>query len=78
MTHRLAAVTTSETIVAYSEANQHRIFDACAHATAVRTVHGWLAAGRVVLKGQKGHPAGRPRHHRRQWHGPPHHVGLRV
>jgi len=44
----------SETISAYSEANQRRIYDACPHATEVHTFHGWLAAGRVVSKGQKG------------------------
>jgi hypothetical protein len=27
---------------------------ACPHPTEVRTFHGWLAAGRVVMKGQKG------------------------
>ena len=27
---------------------------ACPHATEVRSFHGWLAAGRVVVKGQKG------------------------
>jgi hypothetical protein len=43
-----------ETITAYSEANQHRIRDACPHASEVRTFHGWLAIGRCVMKAQKG------------------------
>ena len=30
------------------------MLDACPHATEVRTFHGWLAAGRVVAKGQHG------------------------
>jgi hypothetical protein len=47
-------VTPSETIAASSEGNQRRIFDACPHASEVRAFHGWLAAGRVVTKGQKG------------------------
>jgi hypothetical protein len=49
-----APVSTSETIAASSEANQRRIVDACPHASAVRTFHGWLATGRVVTMGQKG------------------------
>lgn len=52
--HPPQPVTTSETIAASSNANQRRIFDACPHATEVRTFDGWLAAGRVVMKGQKG------------------------
>jgi hypothetical protein len=35
-------------------ANQRRILDACPHVTEVRTFHGWLAPGGVVMKGQKG------------------------
>jgi hypothetical protein len=38
----------------YSARNQERILSACPHATEVRTFHGWLAAGRVAEKGQKG------------------------
>jgi hypothetical protein len=34
------------TIATYSVTNQRRIFDACPHATEVRTFHGWLAARR--------------------------------
>jgi hypothetical protein len=51
---RPAPVTTPASIAAYSPKNQERIFDACPHATEVRTFHGWLAGGRVVMKGQKG------------------------
>jgi hypothetical protein len=40
--------------VGYSTRNQERILSACPHATEVRTFHGWLAGGRVVVKGQKG------------------------
>jgi hypothetical protein len=56
LTHvcRPAMVTPSESIAAYSEANQRRTYEACPHATEVRTFNGWLAAGRVVSKGQKG------------------------
>lgn len=49
-----APVTTSETMAADSEANQRRILAACPHATQVRTFHGWLGGGRVVMKGQTG------------------------
>jgi hypothetical protein len=41
-------------LASYSARNQERILDACPHASVVRTFHGWLAAGRVVMKGQKG------------------------
>jgi hypothetical protein len=41
-------------LAAYSARNQERILTACPHATEVRTFHGWLAAGRVVMQGQKG------------------------
>src|SRR5688500_12329512 len=34
--------------------NQERILSQCPHASEVRTFHGWLAAGRVVVKGKKG------------------------
>jgi hypothetical protein len=51
---RPAPVTTPATIAGYSERNQERILTACPHATEVRTFNGWLAAGRVVVKGQKG------------------------
>ena len=47
-------VTTPATIAAYSDGNQRRILDACPHASEVRTFHGWLAGGRVVMKGEKG------------------------
>ena len=47
-------MTTPATIAGYSEGNQRRIFDACPHASEVRSFHGWLAAGRVVMKGEKG------------------------
>jgi hypothetical protein len=46
--------TTPYALAAYSPKNQERILTACPHATEVRTFHGWLAAGRVVMKGQKG------------------------
>jgi len=48
------SVTPHDSIGAYSEPNQRCILDACPHASEVRTFHGWLAAGRVVSKGQKG------------------------
>jgi hypothetical protein len=41
-------------LASYSVRNQERILAACPHATEVRTFHGWLAGGRVVVKGQKG------------------------
>ena len=41
-------------LASYSACNQERILTACPHATEVRSFHGWLAAGRVVMKGQKG------------------------
>ena len=41
-------------LASYSTRNQERILDACPAASDVRTFHGWLAAGRVVMKGQHG------------------------
>jgi hypothetical protein len=49
-----APLTTLATLASYSAKNQERILTVCPHATEVRTFHGWLAAGRVVVKGQKG------------------------
>ena len=46
--------TTPAALDTYSARNQERILAACPHATEVRTFHGWLAAGRVVAKGQHG------------------------
>lgn len=41
-------------LASYSTRYPERILTACPHATEVRTFNGWLAGGRVVLKGQKG------------------------
>ena len=41
-------------LASYRARNQERILTACPHATKVRTFRGWLAAGRVVMKGQQG------------------------
>jgi hypothetical protein len=46
-----AQVTTPYPLTAYAPKNQKRIFHACPHATEVLDFHGWLAAGRVMMKG---------------------------
>ena len=51
---RPAPGTAPAALASYSAPNQERILTACPHATEVRAFHGWLAAGRVVMKGQKG------------------------
>jgi hypothetical protein len=51
---RPAPSATPATLAGYSARNQERILDACPSARDGRTFHSWLAAGRVVMKGQKG------------------------
>jgi hypothetical protein len=47
-------VTTRGGRARYCKANKYRILDACPHSTEVRGFHGWVHAGRVVMKSQMG------------------------
>jgi len=50
----VAPVATPATLAGYSARNQERILGTCPYVLEVRTFHGWLAGGRVVVKGEKG------------------------